>query len=229
MDLYRKISAFKADFNKVCRKDQKDPASVQILFATKYLNGDQLISFTDIMKQIDSSMLLIGENRVQDWEKKNLFIKEMRPDLLDNIYPVMIGNLQKNKINKAIELFKEIHSVDSLKLASVLNNRLASLNRTVPIYLEVNISGEETKHGFAVKEIEDAIKAIELSSYLELKGLMTMSLYSDDLEEIRGIYRMLRELANRYNLKTSMGMSHDWKIAVEQGSDMIRIGSAIFN
>lgn len=228
MDLFRRISAFKVEFHNVCQKAQKDPASVQILYATKYLDTKQLISFIDIMRQIDGKKVVIGENRVQDWERKYSYISENHPDLIKFVYPIMIGNLQKNKINKAVNLFQEIHSIDSLEIASALNDRLEIVNRRMRVYLEINISGEKTKHGFSPNEITMVIRELKLLKSLKLKGLMTMAPYTDNLEEIRGIYRMLRELANRYNLKTSMGMSHDWKIAFEQGSDMVRVGSVIF-
>ena len=227
MDILRKISAFKEEFNTVCHKASRNSTSIQILYATKYLNGNHLISFIDIMKQIDSKKLIIGENRVQDWEGKYLFIKESRPDLLNKIYPVMIGSLQTNKINRALSIFEEIHSVDSLGLAQEINTRVKGA--PLPIYIEVNVSREESKHGFRIEEIERVMNTMLQFSNVTIKGLMTMAPYSGNLEDIRGIYRKLKELANRYNLLTSMGMSNDWKIAIEEGSDMIRIGSAIFN
>lgn len=242
--LKRRILNFLAEYNQVCKKAGRDPREVKILYATKYLNPIDFVSFLHIMKEIDMIPVLVGENRVQMMEGKMGYIKDVDIRLINLFYPVMIGILQKNKINKALGLFREFHAVDSIEIAKEINKRaetdsgqdgyhpvtrqarMADFKKS--IFLEVNVSGETAKHGFIPKDLEDAISTIKQYNNITIKGLMTMAPYTDDLEKIRGIFRSLKEMADRYDLLTSMGMSHDWKIAVEEGSDIIRIGSRIF-
>lgn len=142
---------------------------------------------------------------------------------------IFIGNLQKNKINKAIELFDEIYSIDSVGLARELNKRLEKAGKSMPVFLEVNVSGEETKHGVKPEEVDQIMSTKLQFRNVTINGLMTMAPFTNDQNIIRDVFRKLKTLADRYGLQTSMGMSHDWKIAVEQGSDIIRIGSKIFS
>lgn len=224
---------------------------IQIIYATKYLNPQQFVSFISICEQIDPSPrkyegfrtssltpVMVGENRVQDAEEKINYITKLDPTIfargplanpLAKMNIVMIGNLQKNKINRAIELFDEVHSVDSIELAQAFNTRLEKAGKSMPIFLEVNVSGEKTKHGFSPAELALVIKSLKLLKSLKLKGLMTMAPQVENTEEVRPIFRRLKQLANKHNLMTSMGMSRDWKVAVDEGSDIIRIGSRIFS
>ncbi|MBI4990958.1 YggS family pyridoxal phosphate-dependent enzyme, partial [Candidatus Gottesmanbacteria bacterium] len=228
---------FFEELDQVCNVCSRKVEDVKVLFATKYLNPEQFVSFLNICKETMGSDLkgakgltpiLIGENRVQEAEEKLEYVRQEAFELLQEFSMIMIGTLQKNKINKAIKIFTEIHSIDSLDLADELNRRLERENRVMPVFLEVNVSKEESKHGFRVGEIGAIIKELKLLKSLKLEGLMTMAPYGGDLEEIRGIYRKLKELADGYELQTSMGMSSDWKVAVSEGTDMIRIGSRIF-
>ena len=227
MNLYTSLQRVYKELDYSLGKAGKTREDITVLFATKYLSAQEFVSFLDITKQFDIDNCVIGENRVQDWEKKLGFIKEKRPELLSAFTPVMIGTLQKNKVNKALQIFQEIHSVDSVKLAQTIDKRVEK-GRRVSIYLEVNVSGEERKHGFSPNDIYDAIETMKQLNNVTIEGFMTMAPLTDNIEEIRGIFRKLKELANQYKLKTSMGMSGDWKIAVEEGSDMVRIGSAVF-
>src|SRR3989338_1621375 len=117
MNLYDNLQGFYKELDYFLGKIGKTREDVTILFATKYLTVQDLVLFLDINRQFDIDNCVIGENRVQDWEKKLSFIKEKRPELLSAFTPVMIGTLQKNKVNKTLQLFKEIHSVDSVELA----------------------------------------------------------------------------------------------------------------
>ncbi|MBI5452670.1 YggS family pyridoxal phosphate-dependent enzyme [Candidatus Gottesmanbacteria bacterium] len=228
------LQSFFQEFISVCRRCGRKPQDVQVVYATKYLNKEQFVIFLDIVLGSDLkgakglTPILIGENRVQEAEEKLEYVRQEAFELLQEFSMIMIGTLQKNKINKAIKIFTEIHSIDSLDLADELNRRLERENRVMPVFLEVNVSKEESKHGFRVGEIGAIIKELKLLKSLKLEGLMTMAPYGGDLEEIRGIYRELKELADGYELQTSMGMSSDWKVAVSEGTDMIRIGSRIF-
>ena len=98
----------------------------------------------------------------------------------------------------------------------------------MPIFLEINISGEKTKHGIDYNNASEVIERVKIMPNIKLDGLMTMAPYTNDKNLIRQTFRKLRQLADRYKLKTSMGMSSDWQIAIEEGSDILRIGSIIF-
>lgn len=221
------LEKFLQEFEKCCVRCNRKSQDIDILFATKYINPSELAQFIRIAYKRLGKVVIIGENRVQAAHEKLDYIKTNNPGLLELFRMVMIGNLQKNKINKAMEIFDEIHSVDSLKLAQLLDTKLRG--KKMRIFLEVNVSGEMTKHGFNPEELDKVIVGVGQLKNLELSGLMTMAPYEDNLKKIRVTFRKLRQLANTYQLKTSMGMSHDWKMAVEEGTDMVRIGSSIFS
>lgn len=224
-----KITQFLTDMRQVCHRVGRDPYDITICFATKYLASEQLVLFLEILKDIHYGNVMIGENRVQDAEEKLLFLKKMHPDLFSRVMPVFIGTLQKNKINKAIDLFAEIHSVDSINLAQDIDIRAKREGKKIPIYLEMNVSQEPTKHGISIESTDQSISAIKQLNNITITGLMTMAPRMSDPESVRPIFRTLRMMADRYNLKTSMGMSSDWRIAIEERTDIIRIGSAVFD
>ncbi|KKS97813.1 MAG: hypothetical protein UV73_C0005G0090 [Candidatus Gottesmanbacteria bacterium GW2011_GWA2_43_14] len=226
MNLKDKLSEFYGSLSVVAQKCGRSEDSLTVLFATKYLNSEQLAAFIDIYWLLKGEKAVIGENRVQDAGEKLSYLNEFHPDLKNKFYPVLIGNLQKNKINKALNLFEEFHAVDSLELASDINFRAA--NRNVPVFLEVNISGEKSKHGISSDTAPEVIERVNIMPNLKLEGLMTMAPEIADKTVIRKVFRKLKKLAAKYELKTSMGMSHDWQTAVEEGSDILRIGSKLF-
>lgn len=225
----QQLYKFLGEFEECCENCGRRSEDIEILFATKYINPFDLAQFIGIAHERLDRIVTIGENRVQAAEEKLNYINMSHPDLKELFKVVMIGNLQTNKINKAIEVFEEIHAIDSIKLAQLLDTKLQVKSKKMRIFLEVNVSGERTKHGLNPEELDKMIVRVGQLKNLELKGLMTMAPYEDNLEKIRVIFRKLKQLANTYQLKTSMGMSHDWKVAVEEGSDMVRIGSHIFN
>jgi len=161
-----------------------------------------------------------GESRVQEWELK----KKVLPD---DIVWHFIGTLQKNKAQKVVGHVGLIHSVDSLELAERISMLSVKKNIVSKILLEVNTSGESTKHGFFENEL--AIEAIKNLPGISVEGLMTMAANTEDEEKIRASFRKLRELKEKYALKElSMGMSHDYRIAIEEGATIIRVGSLLF-
>ena len=160
------------------------------------------------------------------------------PDLRDAEWH-MIGHLQTNKAAQAVEFFNHIDSVDSVRLALKLNSAASQLNKTISVLIEVNIGGEAAKSGVAPEsaELDDLLKAAPDLPFLDFRGLMTVPPYSDDPEQSRPYFRKMRELFNQIagrKLPTismevlSMGMSHDYEIAIEEGSTCVRIGTAIF-
>jgi pyridoxal phosphate enzyme (YggS family) len=224
-----KIEAFFKELEGVCKDSGRNGKDVQVLFATKYLDPQQFASFVEFGKEYTHGKLLIGENRVQDAGDKFEFLKQNNSDLQNSFTPILIGPLQSNKINKAISYFTQIHAIDSKSLIEQLNIRLQREHIVMPIFFELNISGEMTKHGLTISDFEKIMKDIKYLKQIQVRGVMTMAPFTGNHGEIHQVFRTLKTIANKYNLKTSMGMSNDWKIAVEEGTDIIRIGSKIFS
>ncbi len=161
-----------------------------------------------------------GENYVQEFEDK-------RPLLgaLDGAHFHLIGHLQANKARRASSLFDCVQTVDSAKLA----RRLDDGGQALDVMLEVKLSGEEAKSGVAPEELPELVDSVRACPHLHLLGLMTMPPWSDDAEPSRPYFRRLRELAERHSLPClSMGMSHDFEVAIEEGATHIRVGTALF-
>ena len=175
---------------------------------------------------------LFGENRVQEFAAKAGELGD-----LEGAEFHLIGHLQSNKAGKAAELFHAVDSVDSLRLLEKLDSAAAKAGKHVSILVEVNVGGEEQKSGMTPDspELLQILEAATLKS-VELRGLMTVPPYTDDPEGARPYFRALRELRDRVAARfpgaqmntLSMGMSHDFEVAIEEGSTCVRIGSAIF-
>ncbi len=171
---------------------------------------------------VEAGIRHIGENRVQEASIKvaRLSAAGLRP-----IWH-MVGHLQRNKAKTAVEVFDIIHSVDSLRLAEALNAAAAS---TLPVLLQVNVSGEATKGGFPLAQLGTAAPEIGRLPNLTVKGLMTIAPMAGDPEEIRPVFRRLRQARDSLGLEhLSMGMTDDFEVAIEEGATMVRIGRAIF-
>ncbi len=173
---------------------------------------------------------LFGENRVQEARRKI-------PSGPVGAEWHMIGHLQTNKVRDAVRLFACIQSLDSLHLAEAIQKRLEfeGKDRTLPVLVEVNCSGEETKYGIRPDELPPLLESMGGLDRLEIRGLMTVGPLSVDPDDSRRAFALLRELRDEARRSTglplqelSMGMSADFEIAVEEGSTMVRIGSAIF-
>lgn len=175
-----------------------------------------------------------GENRVQEFADK---IETLR-DLHDAEWH-MIGHLQTNKAAKAAELFTAIDSVDSLRLAQKLNDAAQQFGKTLSVLIEINVGGEAAKSGlsFDSPELETLLRAAPQLEHLKFRGLMTIPPFFEDPQQARPYFRKLRELRDqiasrkleRISMDTlSMGMSHDFEVAIEEGSTCVRVGTAIF-
>lgn len=223
-----KLNLFFHQLDDLCQHIGRDAETISTVLATKYVDSLQMVDLLNTIKRHPKRSIWIGENRIQDAVKKLDSIETHQPDLLSSTRKILIGTLQKNKVNRAVEYFDEIHSVDSKELAVCIDDRLRRIGKRMPVFLQINVSGEESKHGISFIIADEAIKAVSALAHLHLVGLMTMAPRSADEERIRSVFRSLRMLADRYGLMTSMGMSNDWKIAIMEGSDILRIGSAIF-
>ena len=149
----------------------------------------------------------------------------------------MIGPLQKNKANKAAEIFDWIESVDDLDLARRLERACERLNKTLPVLVQVNLGKEETKSGLSEEQVPEFLRQMASLKMLSVRGLMTVPPYLEDPEAVRPYFRSLRKLAEKIGssklenmsmMELSMGMSHDFTVAIEEGATIVRVGSAIF-
>jgi pyridoxal phosphate enzyme (YggS family) len=176
-----------------------------------------------------------GENRVQEAAEKIPPVLSQAPQA----HWHLIGHLQRNKVRQAVEMFSLIHSVDSVRLAEAISQRSAALGKRMPILLEVNLSGEESKSGFRLgADLAPFFREVEQIARLpgvQLQGLMTIAAYSPRAEDARPVFERLRglrgELATRIEGEwphLSMGMSADYVVAIEEGATLVRVGTAIF-
>ena len=168
-----------------------------------------------------------GENKVQELVEK----QEVLPD---DIRWHMIGHLQRNKVKYIVPFVHLIHGVDSLRLLKEINKQGAKINRCIPVLLQVHISQEDTKFGFDSNELKEAINECNVLEWIKPCGLMGMATFTSNLDQIRLEFQGLKDLFDQYqsnfgeNPTLSMGMSGDYKVAIDQGSTMIRIGSSLF-
>jgi len=205
-----------------CKRAERSPEEVQLVAVGKKFTADV------IREAADCGLTLFGENRVQEAKAKI-------PDCPGHLRWHFIGNLQTNKCRDAVALFDMLHAVDSLHLAKELNKRCEQAAKVMPILLEVNVSGEGSKHGFSPETAVNAMKEFSDFPQLELHGLMTMAPYSRQPESSRPYFQKLCEVKTACEDKLgaplpelSMGMSGDYEIAIEEGATLIRLGTTLF-
>ena len=198
--------------------------------AVKIIAVTKTHPFSIINACYNNGIRSIGENRVQEAIKK--FQKLSGVPMLIKRF---IGHLQTNKVNRCLDYFDTVDSVDSVRLAKKISDRAKHLNRTIQILLEVNTTNEEQKNGFLPEQIGEMLYCSTLSG-INIEGLMTVGPLTKNEKDIRRSFGLLRKTKEDLNSKLnkkkinelSMGMSNDFKIAVEEGSTMIRIGTALF-
>ena len=177
-------------------------------------------------KAIDCGATDIGENRVQEAAEKF-------PTLERNVTRHLIGHLQTNKVKSAVKLFDVIQSVDSVHLATALDKAAASIGKIQDVLIQVNIAREEQKSGVTLEDLNSLIQIVDAAKNLRLRGLMMIAPNFDDVENCRPLFKKMRTLFDELKPSRrafdflSMGMSHDYQIAVEEGANVIRIGTAI--
>lgn len=172
----------------------------------------------------------MGENRVQE-------LLEKYDKLPSDIKWHLIGHLQTNKVKYIADKVEMIHSVDSIELAKEIDKRAARLQRKVNILLQVNVSGEETKFGISPDQVDEYISELSRMENISIKGLMTIAPYAQDPQDVRPVFRKLYNIyidikSKRYDNVSmdylSMGMSNDFEVAIEEGANIVRIGTSIF-
>jgi pyridoxal phosphate enzyme (YggS family) len=223
-----RLAVIEERIDQACRRAGRQRGEVHLMAVSKAHPAEALL------EAAEAGVRLFGENRVQEFERK-------RPALADfagKIEVDLIGHLQSNKSAKAAELFSAIDTVDSLRLAERLNEAAQKLDRTLPVLLEIKLSPEETKAGLdpAGRELEELLDRAPDLGHLNVRGLMTIPPFDDNPDTARTCFRQLRDLRDnlasrhsRLNLShLSMGMSGDFEIAIEEGSTLVRIGTALF-
>lgn len=199
-----------------CRRAGRKPSDITLVAISKGVEA------TAIIEAYAAGVRHFGENRVQEalWKRPSLLWLKPPPTWH------MVGHLQTNKVKATLELFDITHSIDSLRLAEEVSRRAV---KPAPVLLEVNVSSEATKGGFAPQELPDALEAVRKLANLEVLGLMTIAPLVEDPEEARPVFRQLRLLRDSLGLThLSMGMTDDFEVAIEEGTTMLRIGRAIF-
>jgi PLP dependent protein len=217
-DLQRRIKS-------ACSRSRHKQDSVELVISTKYVEAY-------IIKMLyELGITCVGENRLQDTERKLNTLSNL------DLHWHMFGHLQRNKVKKAIRIFDLIHSVENVRLAEEINKESLKLNKKTRILVEVNVSGEESKYGLTPGDVIPFMYELSKMEGISVEGLMTMAPIVDDPEECRPIFRGLYEQSERINEKNiygikmkilSMGMTQDFEVAIEEGANLVRIGSAVF-
>jgi hypothetical protein len=210
-----------------CRSAGRSRDSVRLMAVSKAHPAEA------ILEAYAAGVRLFGENRVQEFAAKTPALTA-----LDGAEFALIGHLQSNKAARAAEIFHSVQSLDSLRLARRLDEAALAAGKRLPVLIEIKLGHEESKHGIAPgsDDLAALLDALPSLAGLEMRGLMSVPPYSDDLESVRPYFRQLRTLrddlaAQHPRLRfeeLSMGMSHDFTVAIEEGSTCVRIGTALF-
>lgn len=212
------------NIDKALQRSGRTKDKVDIIAVTKTVGIEQ------ITEAIDAGLDKIGENRVQEFLKKY--------DNIDKeVEYHMIGHLQSNKVKYIIDKVSLIHSLDRISLAKELDKRAKRNNLTVNVLIQANIAEEKSKYGLKVDQVIPFIEDISQYENIRVKGLMTIAPFVEDPEEVRWVFRDLRRLGETIGNKDyknvemeilSMGMTNDYEVAIEEGSNMVRIGTGLF-
>jgi len=228
MDIPQALTALRARMEAAARRAGRSPAEVELMAVTKQVEPRR------IREAYDAGLRLFGENRVQEFAEKVNLLRD-----LTGARFLLIGHLQTNKAARAAELFAGVDSLDSLRLAEKLNAAAAQLGKKLPVLIEVNLGGEAAKSGLPPdsRELEELLAAAPQLPALEFRGLMAIPPHTDDPEGARPYFRRLRELRDALRARNlpavgtqtlSIGMSHDFEVAIEEGATCIRLGTALF-
>lgn len=228
MSIAENIARIREQMDRVASRAGRDPREIALMAACKTKPAEA------ILEAYEAGQRLFGENRVQEFAGKAPLLSE----LTDASFH-MIGHLQSNKSKNAVEVFSAVDSVDSRRLAERLNDAARAIAKTLDILIEINVGGEDAKSGIAPnsRDLEEMLEHASQWGNLRVLGLMTVPPFTEDPEGARPNFRQLRELRDaigRRNLpgvalnELSMGMSHDFEVAIEEGSTCVRVGTAIF-
>lgn len=224
MDIADNIVRVRERIAAACARVGRRPEEVKLVAVSKTVPAER------IRQAYEAGLRHFGENRVQEAEAKRSALGDLA------VTWHLVGHLQTNKAKPARELFQYIQSVDSLRLAEKLD-KVAPPGQRLPVLLEVNLAAESTKSGAREQEVLQLAEGVGRLPTLELRGLMVIPPFAEDPEQARPFFRRLRELAEMIESRSlpgismrelSMGMSHDFDVAIEEGATMVRVGTAIF-
>ena len=228
MPISENIARIRERIGAAARRAGRSEKDVSLMAVSKTFPADA------IREAYAAGARIFGENKVQEFSGKAAGLVGLHDATWH-----MIGHLQTNKAGKAVELFTAIDSLDSLRLAEKLNAAAAHVGKKLPVLIEINVGGEQAKSGIGpdTPELEQLLQSTHKLSNLEIRGLMTVPPFAENPEDARPYFRQLRELRDRIAVRRipsvdtdtlSMGMSHDFEVAIEEGSTCVRIGTAIF-
>lgn len=222
MDLQKNKDQVFAEVANAIRTANRPENSVSIVAVTKYVDS------STAKELIKTGISHIGENRVDKFLEKYQELKD------EGLTWHLIGTLQRRKVKDIINYVDYFHALDSVKLAEEINKRATHI---VKCFLQVNVSGEESKHGFAIEEVEAALKSLENLERIKIVGIMTMAPIDASEDELKNIFQTTHNLQQKLQSKQivnmpfsdiSMGMSQDYALAIQHGSTFVRIGSSFF-
>lgn len=231
MSIAENLGEICAEIAAACAKAGRNASEVRLMAVSKTHRPEALA------EAFRAGQTLFGENRVQEWEHKRTALHGLLGEDVARLEMHLIGNLQGNKASKSAWLFAGVDAVDSVKLATKLNAVSAQAGQVLPILVEVKLSHEETKHGLPEYALMGALREMLDLEGIEVRGLMTVPPFTEDEEGARPYFRRLRELRDAARKEfgdelplpeLSMGMSHDFAVAIEEGSTCVRIGTGIF-
>jgi hypothetical protein len=228
MSISENIAAIHERIASAAQRARRRPEEIKLMAVSKTHPAER------IREAYAAGLRLFGENRVQEFSGK----ADALADLVDAAWH-MIGHLQTNKVGKAVEFFGAVDSVDSVKLAEKLDAAARVLGKKLAVLIEINVGGESAKSGVAAdsQELENLLLAARRFEALAFRGLMTVPPFTDDPEGARPYFRTLHVLRDAITARKlpavgmdvlSMGMSHDFEVAIEEGSTCVRVGTAIF-
>lgn len=220
--LAEKLDAIRVRIEGACGRAGREPDEIGLLAAAKKRSPEEVDGAAD------AGITTIGENRVQE-------AREKIPLCSGRLEWHMIGHLQSNKVREAVRLFSMIHSVDSSKLLGAIDSACDAAGKTMPVCLEVNVSGESSKFGLAPDDVPGLLDMSTGLMSVDVVGLMTMPPFTVDPEGARPYFRRLRELRDEWAASSgvelrelSIGMSNDFEVAIEEGATWIRLGTVLF-
>jgi pyridoxal phosphate enzyme (YggS family) len=228
MSIADNVAAVRERIAQAASRVGRNPDSITLMAVSKTVEPER------IREAYAAGLRVFGENRVQEFSEKASALADLKEAQWR-----LIGHLQSNKTKKAAELFHAIDSVDSLRLAEKLNQAAAETNKKLEVLIEIKVGKEESKAGIPLDspELESLLRAAPQLASLQICGLMTVPPFTDDPEGARPYFRLLRDLHDQIAARKlpgiqmdvlSMGMSHDFEVAIEEGSTCVRVGTAIF-
>ncbi len=225
MGIIQRIEAVNKRIEAACHRNGRSRDDVQVIAVTKY------VSLAKTAEAYESGLIHIGENRWQDAQAKWESLGAQGHGTWH-----FIGHLQTNKVKDVLGKFEYIHSLDRISLAKEIEKKAAPMDTKVKCFIQVNISGEESKYGLAPEKVVPFLETIRDLEHIHIEGLMTMAPFEEEPERTRAVFRGLRELRDDINMQNvlpyaithlSMGMSNDFEIAVEEGATWLRLGSVL--